>query len=307
MDNTMSSVLAFDFGGTKLAAAIINPHTGTLLSKLTAPTPASDGAGACLDAMFTLGEMLMGNTTAPLAAIGISYGGPVTPDRKRCVLSNHIPGWMDFPLVERTQAHFDLPTFMDNDANAAALGSWVFDAQKQPDQFYYVQASTGIGSGLVLNRQLYRGASMAGEIGHTKVEDNPAHCVCGNTGCLETICAGWGIAARAKEIANSDADLKAVDVFESIRKGDPTFKPFIEEAFTHFGVIAANTVAVLDLQQVIFGGGIFRSQDIIAPILLPAIEDALPSYMRGRCKFNFSTLNGAETLLGAALLPMYEQ
>jgi predicted NBD/HSP70 family sugar kinase len=74
-------------------------------------------------------------------------------------------------------------------------------------------------------------------------------------------------------------------------------------AFTHFGTIVANTVAVLDLQQVIFGGGIFKSNDIIAPILLPAIDRALPSYMKGRCEFGFSTLNGAETLLGAALLP----
>ncbi len=299
-------ILAFDFGGTKLAAAFVETTRGEILDRLTIATPAEQGADACLRAMFELGEGLMMNTAEKPAAIGISYGGPVTPDRQRCVLSNHIPGWVNFPLVEKTQRHFHLPVSMDNDANAAALGSWVFDVNRKPDHFLYVQASTGIGGGLVLNRRLYRGSSMAGEIGHTHVPGNPAKCVCGNIGCLETICAGWGIAERAAEFLNDGSKPTAEAVFASVRSGDPTYTTMIEGAFTAFGVNVANAVAVLDLQQVVFGGGVFRSRDIIAPILLGAINQATPSYMRGRCEYGFSVLNGEETLLGAALLTQEE-
>lgn len=296
------AVLAFDFGGTKLTAALVNPETGEIHHQNRRTTPAQQGADACLQAMFALGEELFIGSKIEPEAIGISYGGPVSPDRQRCVLSNHIPGWVDYPLVAKVQQHFDLPVFMDNDANAAALGSWVFDTSRVPDHFLYVQASTGIGGGLVLNRCLYRGGSMAGEIGHTHVPGNTARCVCGNVGCLETICAGWGIAARAEEFLSNGTIPTAEEVFSSIRSGDETFKLMIEAAFTAFGVNVANAVDVMDLQQVVFGGGIFRSQDIIAPILLPAIEKATPSYMRGRCSYGFSKLGGSETLLGAAVL-----
>ena len=143
---------------------------------------------------------------------------------------------------------------------------------------------------------------MAGEIGHTHVIGNPATCVCGNAGCLETICAGWGIAERAAELLENGSRPTAEQVFASIRSGDEAFKPMITAAFTAFGVNVANAVAVLDLQQVIFGGGIFHSADMIAPIMLPAIDASIPSYMRGRCRYGFSALNGTETLLGAAML-----
>ncbi|MEE4194066.1 MAG: ROK family protein [Anaerolineae bacterium] len=300
------TILAFDFGGTKLAAAFVETTRGEILHKLTIATPAEKGADACLQAMFDLGESLIGKFAEKPTAIGISYGGPVTPDQQRCVLSNHIPGWVDYPLVEKTRLHFNLPVSMDNDANAAALGSWVYDVNREPDHFMYVQASTGIGGGLVLNRHLFRGGSMAGEIGHTHVPGNPAKCVCGNFGCLETICAGWGIAERAAEYLNDGTNPTAEVVFASIRSGDAAYTTMIEEAFKAFGVNIANAVAVMDLQQVVFGGGIFRSQDIIAPVMLAAIEKATPSYMRGRCSYGFSTLNGIETLLGAALLTQEE-
>lgn len=296
------TVLAFDFGGTKLAAALIDLNHPAQVQRLVAPTPAEEGPDAVLEAMFALGNQACQSSKAKPTAVGISYGGPVSPDRHRCVLSNHIPGWVDFPLVKRVEEQFGLPVFMDNDANVAALGSWVVDANREPNHFMYVQASTGIGAGLILNRKLYRGGSMSGEIGHTHVIGNPAKCVCGNNGCLETICAGWGIAERASGLLGDGTKPTAEEVFASIRSGDETFKAMIEYAFTAFGINVANAVSLFDLQQVIFGGGIFRSWDIIEPIMLPAIDKATPGYMRGRCAFSFSKMNGAETLVGAALL-----
>ena len=304
-------VLVFDFGGTKLAAACINLENGTILEEVRADTPAAQGAQACVEAMLKLGDSLKQNHH--FRGIGISYGGPVTKDRQHCVNSQHIAGWENYPLIEVVEEHFHLPAAMDNDANLAALGSWVYDAQQVPDHFLYIQASTGIGGGLVLNRQLYRGAGIVGEFGQFTVEGNTYPCVCGNVGCMETICAGWGIVARAKErmaitpphpfwAAIAPEEISAKLVFDSIRAGDLVMKAMIEEAFTHFAIALSNAIALVGVEQAILGGGIFRSADILASIIVPTIDQHLPPYMKGSCQVSFSTLAGRETLLGAASL-----
>jgi len=309
--NTSDRALVFDFGGTKLAAAIIEAKTGTIIKEERTSTPATQGAETCVQSMLKMGDCL--NDGQQFRGIGISFGGPVTRDRQHCVKSQHVTGWDNCPLIQIFEDHYQLPAAMDNDANLAALGSWFYDAHQKPENFLYVQASTGIGGGLVLGRKLYRGAGIAGEFGHIIVEGNQRTCMCGNIGCIETICAGWGIAKQAKEILSTSnphpfwknsplAQITAKNVFDSIRAGDDAMKTMIDEAFTHFGVALSNAVALVGVEQVILGGGIFQSSDILAPIILPVVGQNLPPYMKGSCQISFSTLAGRETLLGAALL-----
>ena len=309
--NASDLALVFDFGGTKLAAAVIDVKTGGIIKEERASTPAKQGAEACVQSMLKLGDRL--NAGQKLHGIGISFGGPVTRDRQYCVKSQHVAGWDNYPLIQTFEDHFQLPSAMDNDANLAALGSWVYDAHQKPENFLYIQASTGIGGGLVLKRKLYRGAGIAGEFGHFTVEGSQRACVCGNIGCMETYCAGWGITNQAKEILSTTnphpfwktiplAKITAKNVFDSIRAGDDTMKTMIEEAFTHFGVALSNAIALVGVEQVILGGGVFQSTDILAPIVVPIVEQNLPPYMKGSCPISFSTLAGRETLLGAALL-----
>jgi len=309
--NPSDRVLVFDFGGTKLAAAVIDVRNGNILQEVRCATPAAQGAPACVEAALKLGDEL--NQGQAFRGVGISYGGPVTKDRQHCVNSQHIAGWENYPLIQVFEDHFQLPVVMDNDANLAALGSWAYDAHQKPDHFLYIQASTGIGGGLVLNRQLYRGSGNVGEFGHSTVENNHYPCVCGNIGCMETICAGWGITAQAKEALAAaqphpfwrkiPADtISAKLVFDAIRAGDLVMKTIIADAFTHFAVGLANAITLVGVEQVILGGGIFQSTDILAPIVVPTVENNLPPYMRNSCEVGFSTLKGRETLLGAAML-----
>lgn len=309
--NIPDLALVFDFGGTKLAAAIINVKSGIIIKEERTSTPVIQGAEACVQSMLKQGDHL--NVSHQFRRIGISFGGPVTRDRRHCIKSQHVAGWDDYPLIDVFENHYQLPAVMDNDANLAALGSWVYDAHQEPDNFLYIQASTGIGGGLVLGRKLYRGAGIAGEFGHATIEGNQHACVCGNIGCMETVCAGWGITTRAKEILSTSnphpfwknipvTQITAKNVFDSIRAGDGTMKTMIEKAFTHFGVALSNAVALVGVEQVILGGGVFQSSDILAPIVVPPVDQNLPPYMKGSCQISFSTLAGRETLLGAALL-----
>ncbi|NSW53810.1 MAG: ROK family protein [Anaerolineae bacterium] len=311
--------LALDFGGTKLAAALIDLTDGSILAEERCLTPSAQGAQACVNAMLDLGDRLMEQAMQqrwPVAAAGISFGGPVSRDRTTCVKSQHVTGWDQYPMVDIVQKHYRLPADMDNDANLAALGSWYYDANHQPENFFYVQASTGIGGGLVLGRKLYRGGGIAAEIGHFFVEGNTIPCVCGNTGCLETLCAGWGLAALGQEVyqrnphsqywqehpLHNPAELTAESVIAAARGGDRPMRELVGRCFTSFGIALSHAIALTDVEQVILGGGLFRSHDVLFPILLPVIERHLPPYMKGRCAVKPSTLNGRETLLGAALL-----
>jgi glucokinase len=302
---------------------LIDTSNGSILAEERCPTPSAEGAQACVDAMLNLGDHLMEQTKAlnlTVSAVGISFGGPVSRDRKTCVKSQHVSGWDQYPMIATIENHYHLPAAMDNDANLAALGSWYYDANHQPENFLYVQASTGIGGGLVLERKLYRGSGMAAEIGHFLVEGNQRPCVCGNIGCLETLCAGWGLAEMGREVLQQHGttaywqmhpladpvNLTAEQVLTAARNGDAPMLALVERCFTSFGIALSHAIALTDVEQVILGGGLFRSHDVIFPILLPVIERHLPPYMQDRCQVKFSTLNGRETLLGAALLSITE-
>ncbi|MCE1252890.1 MAG: ROK family protein [Anaerolineae bacterium] len=314
-----SHVLALDFGGTKLAAAVVDIQNGQILAQQRQATPAEQGADGSIKTMLTLGRQVLKDCTlAAPARVGISFGGPVSGDCRTVLMSNHVPGWENVPLPQLVSETFGCPAAMDNDANAAALGSWWYDAHREPDHMVYIQISTGIGAGLVLKREIYRGAAIAGEIGHITVVPNGPLCVCGKHGCLESLTAGWAIArAGRKALENAvhgsplwqacqgDADrLDARLVIQAANAGDPTAGEIINDAFSALGIAIANMILLYDPQTVMLGGGVARAQREMLAVMEPVIERELHPLSKKRCKLQFSGLEGRETLLGAAHLPL---
>ena len=194
-------VLALDFGGTKLSAAIVNIENGEIAALIQKSTPVQQGAAGTLEVMVATAKEVLGKfgRRDHVTQTGISFGGPVNQDRTAVLHSHHVADWDGIVLTEIMQDTFGMPAFMDNDANAAALGEWYFGAGKRAQNMLYIQVSTGIGAGLILDSHLYRGAALAGEFGHIIIlPDGPA-CVCGRKGCVESLCAGWAIARDGKE------------------------------------------------------------------------------------------------------------
>lgn len=317
MTSSADQVLALDIGGTKLAAAVIDAANGRILAEVRRAAPSEQGAPAVIQTMFEMGAQALNETNLRKPSrVGISFGGPVSADRKSVLMSNHVAGWGGIPLPLLAEEAFGCPAFMDNDANAAALGSWHFDTACEPDNLIYVQISTGIGSGIVLNRNLYRGGSLAGEVGHITVTPQGPECVCGKHGCLESLCAGWALARAGRDallsadVASplrrmSGGDINRVDarlVIEAARAGDAQAAGIIHQAFTALGIAIANVISLFDPQVVILGGGVTRAEAEMRAVLEPVIDRELHPLFKNRCKLEFSSLNGKETLLGAALL-----
>ena len=312
-----NAVLALDFGGTKLAAAVVDLKSGRILAESRRPAPRTAGAMASISAMFEMGsQVLIESGQLQPARVGISFGGPVSSDRKTVLMSNHVADWEGRPLPRLAEEAFDCSVFMDNDANAAALGAWHYDTHCEPDHMIYLQVSTGIGSGMILNRSLYRGGALAGEVGHTTVIPDGPECVCGKRGCLESLCAGWAIARAGREAlqtASSSSPLyhlsqgqpNLVDarlVIEAARAGDAQAQEITRTAFTALGIAIANVISLFDPAVVVLGGGVTRAEAEMRAVIEPVIARELHPLFQNRCRLEFSRLNGKETLLGAALL-----
>jgi glucokinase len=311
-------VLALDFGGTKLAAAVVNTTTGKITAHTRKATPVLQGAEATINTMIEIGweTLKQSGVKDQIMRVGISFGGPVNKDRTTVLHSHHVAEWDGIVLTERISNSFNLPAFMENDANAAALGEWYFGAGERVENMVYLQVSTGVGAGLILNHQLYRGEALAGEFGHITVLPNGPTCTCGREGCVESLCSGWAIARDGKDALHRAApnsplwqlsdgkeeNITARMVIDSYRKDDPIAKTILERSFTSLGIGVANMICLFDPEIVVIGGGIARARDVMLEFLTPALGKYAHHLLKNRYRLAFSELAGIETLLGAALL-----
>ncbi len=185
-------VLAVDIGGTKIAAGLVDEE-GEVVTSARAPTPATDDAEALFSVLLAVVDSVGGN--GEVVGCGVGCGGPMSRGGE-AVSPLHLPAWREFPLRSRLAVATGLPTFVDNDAKALALGEGWCGAAADETDFLAVLVSTGVGGGIVLDGRLLEGAAgNAGHIGHVVVEPDGARCRCGGRGCLEAEASGSAIAA----------------------------------------------------------------------------------------------------------------
>ncbi len=272
-----SLLLALDFGGTKLSAAIAARGERAWRALERAVSPPVKDARYEYATMLALARRLLGGQTP--AAIGVSFGGPVDAARGRVVLSHHVPGWDDTPLRDQLQTALGAPVSIDNDANVAALGEYKFGAGrggvKHASSLLYVTVSTGVGGGWVIDGKIFSGADgLAGEIGHTIVDPQGPPCICGRRGCVEMMACGPAIAraARARLSAEPGAgarlraligdDLEAVTgelVARAANEGDELARAVMDAAARALGFGIGTAITLMNPARVILGGGVTKS------------------------------------------------
>lgn len=231
----MHEVIAVDIGGTKLSAAVIAAD-GSVHDRRDEPTPNGLDAEGLWRALVSVIDSL--RPTGVPVAVGCGCGGPMTAHGTE-VSPLNIPAWVGFPLRERLVAHTGLPSFVDNDAKALALGEGRFGAARGVDHYIGMVVSTGIGGGIVLDGRLLDGATgNAGHIGHVIVEPQGHMCVCGSRGCVEAEASGTAI-ARITGRPAAEADLET-----RVQCG------------TFVGRAIANVAVLLDLRLAVVAGSV---------------------------------------------------
>src|SRR5690348_1222688 len=194
-DNSL--ILGIDIGGTKTAAGVV-ALDGRALSFCVEPTPRDADADTLFAFVVSLAKLACDDFRDYVVAAGVGCGGPmIYPDG--IVSPLFIPAWQSFPLRARLASALRLPTTLDNDANAFALGEALFGAGRGARYMLGVIVSTGVGGGIVADGHVFHGATgNAGHIGHTIVSAEGPRCSCGAIGCLTAYASGTGLVARAQ-------------------------------------------------------------------------------------------------------------
>mgnify|MGYP005856657047 CR=1 FL=1 len=276
--------LALDFGGTKLAAGIVDWRSGRVVREGRRRTGEASGAEGQIADMLALVDGLLGAMPEgeTLSGVGVSFGGPVDAPSGTVLQSHHVPGWDGLPLASRLSRRLGLPVLVENDANAVALGEFLYGAGRGVADLVYMTISTGIGGGIILDGQLWRGHhGVAGEIGHMVVRPDGPVCTCGNRGCLEALASGLSIARRAREalaagrpgelllaLAGGEPDgITAELVFRAALNGDDAAKSVVAEAAADLGLAIAMLCSIIDPARVILGGGVAKAgEQLLAPV-----------------------------------------
>jgi glucokinase len=276
------SLLALDFGGTKLAAARIDVEENGLCEVVAVRRAATPGdASTSRTVVQTLANEVVRGT--PFDAAGVSFGGPVDTARGVVQVSRHIRGWKDYPLVAEISKRYRVPCALLNDAAAGALGEHRWGAGRGLSDMLYVTVSTGVGAGLIMGGRLHNGAhGLSGEIGHLLVSDGGPRCSCGRKGCLEAFASGPAIARAARHAlrkqgrcgailrASCGADLDGLDtrlVAQAAELGDEVALAVLANAGHALGLGLAAAVLLCDPAAIVLGGGVINSG---RPFLEPA-------------------------------------
>jgi glucokinase len=268
-------LLALDFGGTKLTAGLAASGERRWRAYQRVPSPPGSNAQSDLEIMIELARGMLATAEAPLAAVGVSFGGPVDAAQGLVLVSHHVPGWEKMPLREWLEERLGVPAAVDNDANVAALGEHRFGAGQGCDSLMYITVSTGVGGGWILNGRPWRGADgMAGEIGHMIIDPNGPACTCGKRGCLEALAAGPAIACRARERLTEDpqagqalrallgGEVQAVTarhVSQAAEAGDELSRQVLDEAARALGRGIGSAISLMNPQRVVVGGGVAKA------------------------------------------------
>jgi glucokinase len=254
--------IGVDLGGTKILAGLVN-ETGTIERIVELSTNASEGPEAVIERIVKSVREVKGTiNNNEISGIGIGAPGPLDPLTGIVLSPPNLPGWDKIPLRQRIHEYFDLPSYLENDANAAALAEYRFGAGRGADDMVYITVSTGIGAGLILNGRLYHGAGgYAGEIGHMVVDAHGPECSCGNRGCLEALASGTAIARKATEAFGRPCTSK--EVAEMAAEGNTVAASILDEAFHYLGIGLSSIVNLFNPSKIVIGGGVSQIGDVM--------------------------------------------
>lgn len=279
-------VAALDIGGTKIAGALVDGD-GVLLARAQRPTPAREGAEAVMGAVDeVLGELTASPLWGRAGSVGIGSAGPVDAGAGT-VSPVNVPGWRDFPLVERVQKTVGgLPVALVGDGVAMTAAEHWLGAARGYDNALCLVVSTGVGGGLILGGSLHPGPSgNAGHIGHISVDLDGDPCPCGARGCIERIASGPNIARRALAdgwLPGPDGDTTAAAVAAAAHAGDPVAIASYERAAQALAAGIAATATLVEIDIAVIGGGVAGAGDVLFAPLRRSLRDyATLSFVRG--------------------------
>jgi glucokinase len=309
--------VSIDMGGTNLRVAIVD-EKGEILFRILQPTKPERGRSKVF-ASLTEGikEVMVKAKAKGLEPLGVGIGFPgVFADDGVILGAPQLPDWVGFAFLDALREAIEIPVFVENDANCAALGEyWIFRGDL-PDTFVFMTLGSGIGGGVILQGKLWRGyLGSAGEIGHIPVEPNGPFCGGGHQGCIEVFSSAVGLKnliGRVLDEGITSPFLSAFkdrsptvtpkDAYEAAKQDDFGARRLFERFGEYLGIALASVVNVLNPPAIVIGGNIANAWEFFAPSILPSLKRHTFPYVAERLKIRKAGLGEDAGILGAASL-----
>lgn len=302
-----STFIGIELSGSKLRGATVNSEG--VIGQRSEAVVEPEGLVRQIARIVT--DLRQGN--AGIGAVGIAIPGLVNRQSDRVIVS-YVPSTVRENLHAEATEATGLRVELENDANAAAYGEYKVGAGRGSRDMFYITIGEGIGGAIIIDGKLWTGASgFAGEVGHITIDTDGAECLCGNTGCLETVASGPNIVRRANERLNRDStsslsklamnkDFTADDMAREATEGDDFALMMIERTGKFIGTGVASIINLLNIERVVLGGGVMQAGDLILnPIIQEAKRRAFQPCFEAT-QILVASLGADAATIGAALL-----
>ncbi|GFH73886.1 transcriptional regulator [Streptomyces diastaticus subsp. diastaticus] len=297
-------VIGVDFGHTHLRVAV-----GNLAHQILAEEAEPLDVDASAEQGFDRAELLVGRLLdatgvdrAKVAGVGLGVPGPIDVASGMLGSTSILPGWSGTQPAHALGERLGVPVAVDNDANLGALGELVWGSGRGVRDLAYIKVAGGVGAGLVIDGQIYRGpGGTAGEIGHITLDESGPVCRCGNRGCLETFTAARYVLPLLEP--THGAGLTMEKVVELAQEGDPGCRRVVADVGRHIGSGVASLCNLLNPSRVVVGGDLAEAGELVlGPIRTSVGRYAIPSAAR-QLELVPGSLGGRAEVLGALASP----
>jgi len=298
----MSLTVGVDVGGTKVLGGVVDA-SGKVLATSRRDTPREGGSALTKTIAEVALELMQQHS---ISAVGVSAAGFVSSDRKTMLATPNIADWNGVQLDLELTKLIGLPVVIENDANAAAWGEAKFGAGRNQAHMMMLTIGTGVGGGIVVNNELYRGAfGVAAEFGHLRVVPEGHLCGCGARGCFEQYASGSALRRHAREAISASPDLArnllargdgtiegltGQAITDAAREGDAVALAAFQTTAQYLGAGIASLAVLLDPSCVVIGGGVIDAGEI----LLAPTREAMKRYMPFAGKHPYPEIVAAE-------------
>ncbi len=310
--------LGVDIGGTNIKQGIVS-ELGEIIFSTMVPTNREGGPDEVISQLKKGIKETISQNELNIAGIGIGAAGSVSS--KKGTVSNppNIPGWGVVNVVDIIKNEFNFPVFIDNDANAAAIGEMLYGAGKEINSFALVTLGTGVGGGLILNRKIYQGDfGAAGEIGHITIDCNGRLCNCGSKGCVEAYVGNHYLMDIVKEELTEHQDSKILKLIENntdlltpkiineaASNGDKYACFLIESVGFYVGSALSSVSNLLDIDTFIIGGGVSAFGQPLFNSIKKTLEEKVLRSIKHRIKVFPAQLKNEAGIVGSSSLVFY--
>lgn len=286
--------------GVKSFTAVLVDLNGAVIAEEYSRHRSSSETEVIRDVKEAIRKLCRQAPESPYGIIGIGIGIPGFSDEEGNVLFAPNLGWNDVPLRQTLEQEFSIPVIIENEANAGAVGERQFGSGRGTSSLIYVSLSEGIGTGIWINDELYRGVSgFAGEFGHVSVDPYGKPCRCGNSGCWELYASENALLESAR-IAFADETIDLHDLLKRADEGDPTALSLFDRVGRYLGIGIVNMMNAFNPEKIVLGGRLALARRWLEGAIFEELEKRSVPHPRKKLQLMFTGASGRATVLGAA-------